>query len=181
MMRIDLTPEEITAHVASVLQKLEQEADKHFRNGDFTIRDLVPSDMPGLSNNEWTETSGGSDNAYATTTMGDGTAIADDTLIALWGLQIITPHTLPPVTVFRITVGAALRSQFSLYPIIPIINSGTAVGDQFNPKIGYLMTPLIITANKTLKIEEYVVTTSTAYTPVFHGAVAEPNGKLIEA
>ena len=180
ILRVDVPPQEQDRMIDSYLAQLERTAEQEFKEGNFTIRDLVPSDLPGYTNEEFTETSG-SDNAYATTTGGDGTAIADDTILMIWGLQIFTTATSPIITVFRFTVGASLRSQVNLYPLWPVSNTGTAVGDVFFPKMGMLMTPIIVTKQQILKIEEFTIEATTAYIPLFHGAVAEKQGKTLEA
>ena len=161
----------------AALHQTEQEAEKEFGpRTDFTIRDLVPSDMPGLTTEEWVETSGSVDNAYAQTTMGDGTAIADDTIMCIYGFSSHTIDTpsAPDITTLRITVGAALRAQLNLYPIL-------VYDAQLAPKKGYLDTPIILTPNQTLKIEEFVTTTSQVYQLAVHGFIAEKAGKVLQA
>lgn len=181
ILRIDMPGDEIDRLVNSALNQLEILGEREFGGRNFTIRDLVPSDLPGFTNEEFVETSG-SDNAYADTTGGDGTAIADDTILMIWGIAIITPAVSPIVTVFRFTVGASLRAQVSLYPLWHNINSGTAVGDDLGPlKIGYLMTPIGITKQTNLTIQEFTIEATTAYRPVFIGATAEVQGRTIEA
>lgn len=181
ILRVDLPPEEIDRLINSALNQLEMIAERDFQGREFTFRDLVPSDLPGFTNEEFVETSG-SDNAYATTTGGNGGATADDTILMIWGISIITPAQTPTVTVFRFTVGASLRSQVNLYPLWSIINTGTAAGEVSGQvKTGYLMTPIAVTKETNFTIEEYTIEATTAYRPVFHGAVAEIQGRTIEA
>lgn len=180
ILRTDLPLEESNDMVNQALAELENIAKKEFDGRAFTIRDLVPSDLPGFTNEEFVETSG-SDNAYATTTGGDDTAIADDTVLMIWGISIITPVVSPIITTLRISVGAALRAQLNVYGLWQIINTGSAAGEVSVPKIGYLLTPIGVTSRQKLKIEEFTITATTAYIPVYHGATAEINGKTIEA
>jgi hypothetical protein len=47
--------------------------------------------------------------------------------------------------------------------------------------VGYLVSPLIITSQQTIKVQQRVVTASTTNQIIFHGFVAEIQGKTIEA
>ena len=154
-LRVINEPSEADRLVDVALNQLEAVAEDHFSGRNFTIRDLVPSDMPGNSNNEWTEASGGSDNEYATTAL--------------------------PVTTLRFTVGASLRAQVDLHEIVTLITGGTAAGGPLSPRKGFLMSPLIITSQQVLKIEEYVTATTGTYQMYFHGFIAEIQGKTLEA
>lgn len=181
ILRIDLPEQEVDDLVTRALNQLEEIAEGEFSGRAFTFRDLVASDFPGFTNNEWLETSG-TDNTYTTTTGADGTAIADDTILAIWAISIITPRITPVVTVFRITAGASLRAQVSLYDLWSVINTGTPAGEVSGQvKKGYLMTPVFITKQTNLTIESFNIEASVAYRPVFHGATAEIQGRTIEA
>ena len=182
-LRIAHDPQEADRLYDVALNQVEAVAESHFTGRNFTIRDLVPSDMPGNSNNEWTETSGGTDNAYDTTTAGSGAAIADDTILCIYGVTFPTPYTAAtlPVTALRFTVGASLRAQVDLHEIVTLEQGGTGAGEAVVPRKGFLTTPIIITSQQTLKIEEYVTAASGAYQMFFHGFVAEIQGKTIEA
>jgi len=182
-LRVINEPSEADRLVDVALNQLEAVAEDHFSGRNFTIRDLVPSDMPGNSNNEWTEASGGSDNEYATTTAGSAAAIADDTVMLIYGVTFPTAYatTALPVTTLRFTVGASLRAQVDLHEIVTLITGGTAAGGPLSPRKGFLMSPLIITSQQVLKIEEYVTATTGTYQMYFHGFIAEIQGKTLEA
>ena len=161
------------------LEEITRVATQQFGAGqDFTVRDLLPSDMPGQANNDAVETSGGTDNAYDTTTQGDGTAIADDTVMLINGVSIPTVQAANAaiVTALRITVGASLRSQVSLYPIL---SYGTEAQSATVVKKGWFMTPVVITKNQILTIAEYVTTLTTAYELVLYGLIAEVEGRVV--
>ena len=179
-LRVIQEPGEADRLVDVALNQLEAVAEDHFSGRNFTIRDLVPSDFPGNSNNQWTEGAGGSDNEYATTVAAAGTAIADDTVLLIYGVTFPTPYTSATITVtaLRFTVGASLRAQISLDEIQTFALSAIGFVD---PKKGFLSTPLIITSQQTLKIEEWTITATTAYQLKFHGFVAEIQGKTLEA
>lgn len=181
-LRVIHDPQEADRLYDVALNQVEAVAEDHFSGRNFTIRDLVPSDMPGNSNNEWTETSG-SDNEYATTTAGNASAIADDTIICIYGVTLPTPTSTaaPIVTALRVTVGASLRAQLDLHEILTFEQGGTGAGEAVVGKKGFLQTPIIITSQQTLKIEEYTTTATTAYQMHFHGFVAEIQGKTLEA
>jgi hypothetical protein len=178
-LRVIHDPQEADRLYDVAVNQTEAIAESHFSGRNFTIRDLVPSDMPGNSNNEWTETSG-SDNEYATTTAGSGSAIADDTIICIYGLTMptATATSAAIISTLRFTVGASLRAQVDLHEIMTF--QASAVGN-IAAKKGFLATPIIITSQQTLKIEEYSITATTAYQMHFHGFVAEIQGKTIEA
>lgn len=175
--------EEIDRMIDTNLNQLEQLAEKEFKGRNFTIRDLVGSDLPGNSTNIFTETSSGA-TGYATTTGGDNTAIADDTILMIWGIQLPNAQDWDTliVTGFRISVGASLRAQFSVGSILQIKEAiGTAVAAPYaTAPVGYLMTPIVVTSQTTLKIEEYS-TTDEQYLAIWQGAVAEIQGKTLEA
>lgn len=160
----------------SALAKTEEVAEAEFEGAAFTIRDLLPSDMPGLTANLWAETAGTAANAYATTTAGNGGAIADDTILCLYAFTLETTDTpsTPDVTVMRVTVGASLRAQLSLYDVM-----------HFNAdhphRKGYLDSPIIITKNQNLTIDEFTETATQTYEPVWYGFTAEKVGRVIEA
>ena len=178
MLRTGLSPQQADALIEAAKAQLEQESLGAFGARDFTFREMLPSDLPGYTNEEWLETSGG-DNAWSTTTGGDGTAIADDTILCIYGVSIITPAVSPIISALRFTVGASLRAQFSVYNIWPIINGGTAVGDNLRVPVGYLASPIIIHKQTTLTIAEYTIEATTAYRMVLHGVTAEVKGKSI--
>ena len=181
-LRVIEEPSEADRLVDVALNQLEAVSEDHFNGRNFTIRDLVGSDFPNSSNNEWAEASGSADE-YATTALANGTAIADDTVLLIYGMTMPTPTTTvgPIITALRFTVGASLRAQVSLAEIQTMITGGTAAGGPLSPRKGFLSTPIIITSQQTLKIEEWTVTATTNYQLHFHGFVAEIQGKTIEA
>lgn len=183
-LRVIHDPQEADRLYDVALNQTEAIAENHFSGRNFTIRDLVPSDMPGNTNNEWTETSG-SDNAYATTTAGNASAIADDTVICIYGITFPTPTatSAPLVTTLRFTVGASLRAQLDLYKILNFQspNVDEAIHTTGSDLIGYLMTPLIITSSQNVKIQQRIVTAGGTIHLIVHGFVAEVQGKTLEA
>lgn len=186
-LRVDLTPDEISQMRDENFAVLEQLAEKEFNGRDFIIRDLMPSDFPGITTEEYTETSS-TDNTWTDTTAGNGGAIADDLIIMIEGLSLYdqqsTTGRTPPVSAFRIDVGAARRAIFSVYPLFRggnVAQSGTAAGGVQNVPTGYLMTPIIATKTKTLLIQEYNITASAVYVAAWFGLAAEISGASIQA
>ena len=181
-LRVISDPQEADRLYDVALNQLEAISEGHFSGRNFTIRDLVPSDFPGNSNNQWTESAGGTDNTYDTTAAGNGSAIADDTVLCIYGVTFPTPYTAATLTVtaLRFTVGASLRAQVDLHEIVTLEQGGTGAGEAVAPKKGFMVTPIIITSQQTLKIEEYG-TASGTYEMFFHGFVAEIQGKTLEA
>lgn len=168
----------------STIKKLVEIAQNDLPGMDLTVRDLLPSDLPGFTNNEFVEQSG-TDNQWAATTGGDGTAIANETFLALTGFSVLTPRAHDEdhvVTAMRTTVGAATVSQVTLYNTSPVINTGTAAGEFLGSPAtlgGVLETPVLARANQTITIEEYTVTATTEYLMAVCGLVCEKAGKTI--
>jgi len=190
-LRVVNDPIEADRLIDVALNQLEAVAESHFNGRNFTIRDLIPLDAPGLSlyatatdANEWTDATG-SDNTWDDTTLWDGTPISDDTVMLLYGVSVPLPTTTaaPNVTALRFTVGASLRAQVDLYKILNFQSADTAetVLTTGSTLIGYLMAPIIITSSQNVKIQQRVVTASATHQIIFHGFVAEVQGKTLEA
>ena len=175
VLKIVEDPNEAQRLYESSIDELQRVAEEEFHGNKYIIRDLVPSDMPGITNNGWVETSGVV-NTYATMTMGDGTSIADDTVMLIYAISSPTIDSIaaPDITTMRFTVGAALRAQVNLYDIL-------LYNGNHKERMAYFMTPLIITKNQNVTIEEFVVTSNEAHQKVLYGLIAEKAGKLIEA
>ena len=190
-LRVVNDPLEADRLIDVALNQLEAVAESHFNGRNFTIRDLIPLDTPGLSlyttatdANEWTDSTG-SDNTWDDTTLWDGTPIADDTVMEIYGISCPLPTTTaaPNVTALRFTVGASLRAQVDLYKILQFQSPDTAEAAHTTGSelIGYLMTPIIVTSSQNVKIQQRVVTASATHQIIFHGFVAEVQGKTLEA
>jgi hypothetical protein len=115
----------------------------------------------------------------------DGTAIADDTVMLIYGVSCPLPTTTaaPNVTALRFTVGASLRAQVDLYKVLNFFSPDNAEAQLTtgSSTVGYLSTPLIVTSQQTVKVQQRVVTASTTHQVIFHGFVAEIQGKTLEA
>ena len=184
-MRVVNDPSEADRLIDVALNQLEAVAEDHFSGRNFTIRDLIASDAPSSPTAiEWTDTPG-TDNTWDTNTLWDGTAIADDTVMLIYGFSMPLPTTAaaPSATALRITVGASLRAQVDLYKIlqfVPVSIEHDALTSGSN-LVGYLVSPVIITSQQTVKIQQRIVTAGGTMHLVVHGFVAEIQGKTIEA
>ena len=184
-LRVVNDPGEADRLIDVALNQLEAIADDHFNGRNFTIRDLIALDAPSSPTaNEWTDSSG-TDNTWDDTTLWDGTAIADDTVMCSYGVSVpfSTTTAAPVSTALRFTVGASLRAQVDLYKILhfgvpDVAEAGVITGGDAT---GYLMSPIFVTSQQTVKIQQRVVTASTTNQVIFHGFVAEIQGKTIEA
>ena len=190
-LRVVNDPIEADRLIDVALNQLESVAESHFNGRNFTIRDLIPLDAPGLSlyatatdANEWSDSTG-SDNTWDVTTLWDGTPISDDTVMEIYGVSVPLPTTTaaPNVTALRFTVGASLRAQVDLYKILNFQNPDTGESNLTTGStlIGYLMSPIIITSSQNVKVQQRVVTASATHQIIFHGFVAEVQGKTLEA
>ena len=184
-LRVVNDPAEADRLIDVALNQVEAVAEGHFSGRNFTIRDLIPLDAPSSPTaNEWTQSSG-TDNTWAATTLWDGTAIADDTIMCIYAISVPLPTvtTAPNVTALRFTVGASLRAQVDLYKILHFTSPDTGESTQTtgSEATGYLVSPLIITSQQTVNVQERVVTAGVTHNIIFHGFVAEIQGKTIEA
>jgi len=163
---------------------------------DWVARHLHADDMPGGTAREWTETTGVTSETFVAAALGDGTAIADDTFIGIYGAQFIfspvrnavnnyrNPFT-PPVTFVRFTVGGTRVAEWDLYPIWrttghqgPSSTATEKLGSMIDWPVGIAESPIFITQNKTLLVEFYeqVPTTATSFGLMFHGIVVQKRG-----
>lgn len=174
-----MRPERIDGILKRTLNKLVEVAQEDMPGVNITVRDLVPSDMPNQTNNEWTEASGSGDNAWTDMALIDGTGIADETFIAIYGCQFISGHSTPPITGLRIEVGASRVAQWSLYSISRDYTLTSSGATQHTAPLGITENPIIIRQNQTLLVQEYVTETTITYRLAFFGFVAEKAGKTI--
>ena len=178
----ELGPERIASLIDDSLALLVETAFDIFKGADITIRDLRPTDLPVPTNEEWVDASGGSDNAWDVMTMANNTAIDDNLCIAIWGVRILAVDVdlAPPVSLYRFTVGAAIRAFWNVTHLFSLNNAGTAAGEVHGINQGaYADSPIIVTQNQTLQIEHYTIETSVTYRPVFLGAAAERVGRTL--
>ena len=190
-LRVVNDPLEADRLIDVALNQLEAVAEDHFNGRNFTIRDLIPLDTPGLSlyttatdANEWTDTPG-TDNTWDDNTLWDGTPIADDTVMLLYGFSMPLPTVpgAPSATALRITVGASLRAQVDLYKILQFQapDTGETSLTSGSNLVGYMVTPMIVTSQQTVTIAQRIVTAGGSMHLIVHGFVAEIQGKTIEA
>lgn len=172
-----LPPERIDGIKTATMRKLLELAEAALPGKKLIIRDLTPLDL-ALTNNEWTETSGASDNTWADTSI-TGT-LADDRWVAILGIKILSGHTTPPISALKFTVGGSEVARWDLYKAFAtyiLTTSGAVQHD--NPEC-ITEGPIIITKNTPFTVAEYVIEASTAYKPVLFGFVCESEGKTIK-
>lgn len=164
----------------------------------WIVRDLLPRDLPPTSATlagEWNESTGTTISTYQTAAIGNGTAIADDTFIGIYGAQFLwaegrngnadlRPMRMP-VSQVRFTIGGTRVAEWDLSPIWYTIAqrgaASSAVGvlaaaTQF--PVGIAESPIFIGQNTTVLVEFYenVGTTITDFSMKFHGLVVEKRG-----
>ncbi len=158
--------------------------------GNFIIRDMMPMDGPALSTQVWGVEASASSVAYATTAAWDGTQIADNVYLALWGVKMATPASTettaityptdlePVVSAFRISLGQAQVAIWNLYPIVHVMQPDMDQASNFIPQTGLAESPLIVTKEQYIEIEEYSsIATADEYNAWWLGATAEPVGR----
>lgn len=182
MPRDDVPVDVIHAIRMGSIEKLVQVAREDLGSGmRLTVRDLLPVDI-GYTNQEYTDTSGATDNAYAATSISADT-IANNTFVVVWGVRLHFPIvgvTSPPVTVLRWTVGGARVAQWSLYNIAHTQHPDNVEAFGIRPITGISLSPIIIRQNMPLTVDAYVVTVSTGFVVTYDGAVCEPEGSILK-
>ena len=167
-------------------------------NSDWIVRHLHPGDLPPTTTTarEWQEVTGTTSETFVTAALGDGTSIADDTFIGIYGcqwlwapvrngpIQFRSPWR-PPVTFVRFTVGGTRVAEWDLYTIWkthahqgPSSTVTEKLGSEMNFPVGIGESPILIAQNKSLLIQYYeqVPTTATTFGLMFHGFVVEKRG-----
>jgi len=162
----------------SAIEQVEDVAQRSLGQGvTLTTRDLQPADI-GYSNQQFTETSG-TDNTWSDTTI-SAKSIADETFLVIWGVQMIIPGIVElPISAIRFVIGGGRVAQLSLYGMQQPHTPDAAEAGIFRPITGMFLSPIVITQNSVLTIQEYNVTATTAYQMVFEGVAVEREGKLI--
>ena len=156
----------------------------------LTARDLVGSDMPNLSNNDWLETTEGS-GAYANAAFATGSAIADETFIGIYGFQQIMHEdtdadrggSTPVATVMRFDIGGTRVAQWDMQSTFV----GNALAGASDTSFGGAMehdqaiseSPVIVTQNQNLTVSFWEVTTTLDFVVALLGFVVEKAGRTI--
>lgn len=142
-------------------------ARRELGNIELIVRAGVPSDMPDLSNNDWTETTSAS-NSWTNTAFAAGGSIADNTFLGIYGVHILTledaagvtgwgsAQTAPPVTAMRTTIGGSRVAQWDLNTLLRAVAQAGTAATAYGPltvyPAGYVESPVIVTQNKDLTI-----------------------------
>ena len=113
---------------------------------EWIIRDLKPSDL-GETNEVWAETITAAGNAYQNSQI-SSQSTADMKVIGIYGVLDLSYHQW--VSAIRITGGAAVRAEWSLFPFLGALDS------DLKARTGFAMTPIILGENTPIKVEYYV-------------------------
>ena len=136
--------------------------------------------MPATSatNRMWLETTGTTTDQFINAAIGNGTAIADDTVIAIYGCRWFysempsfaplnrQPHR-PPVTTLRIVVGGTRVAEWDLFTIFNATagrGANTSLGTTISPilwvqPVGIAESPIIVKPRTTLLLQYNEVST----------------------
>jgi len=164
---------------SAAIRMLLQKAEEALPGKKLVIRDLTPQDL-GLTNNEWTETSGSTDNAWDDISVANKT-IEDNRFVAIVGCRVLSGHTTPPISALKFTVGGSEVARWEVTKAFNTYTLTTSGAVQHENPVCYTEGPIIITQNMSLTISEYVIETATAYKLAFIGYVCEPEGKTLKA
>lgn len=166
--------------------------------GDYIVRSLHRGDMPATSatNRTWLETTGTTSDQFINAAVGNGTAIADDTVIGIYGCRWLysevpsfaptnrMPHR-PPVTTVRIVVGGTRVAEWDLYTIFnasALRGANSSLGTNtpaflWVQPTGIAESPVIIKPRTTLLIQyNEVSTVAVDFVIQFLGIVVEKTG-----
>ena len=180
-------PGELTTLYNRTIEKLYDVTIRQLPRKDITIRDLKPDDFPGTTDgvNDYVQETAGTADTYTASALAAGTAIADETFLALMGLAITTVEldtASPRAAGLRIIVGGSRVAWWNMYPIIRYQSAiGTEVGGSMNKTdemYGFALTPVIVSQNQTLEIQE-ASNSAAAYDWNWVGLCAEPVGRFI--
>ena len=173
----ELRLERVDGIWSAAAKKLLEKAEEALPGKRLIIRDLTAEDLL-LTNNEWTETSGATDNAWADTSI-TGT-LADGRFVAILGVKVLTGHTTPPISALKFTVGGSEVSRWDLYKAFKAYTLTTSGAVQHNNPECITEGPIIITQNTPFTIAEHVIEASTAYKLAIFGLVCETEGKTLK-
>lgn len=180
-----------------VKEMLTYQAVKEEGPSDWVARSLHPGDMPPTTTTarDWFETTGTTSETFVDAAIGDGTAIADDVFIGIYGGQFQSSENrdeaginIPlrlPVTAVRFVVGGTRVAEWDLNAIWKTVVRGIAstsstskVAGQIDWPVGIAESPIYIMQNKTLLIQYYEEAPNSATDFVFQflGVVVEKRG-----
>lgn len=162
--------------------------------GDWIARSLHPGDMPPttVTVRDWFETKATTGSSFVDAAIGDGTAIADDTFIGIYGgmfhmaearnlVGVHIPYR-PPVTAVRFVVGGTRVAEWDLFSIwkaigVSATTSVLEVAGAVDFPVGIAESPVFISQNKTLLLQYYEMgTIATDFVFQLLGTVVEKRG-----
>ena len=174
-----------------LLERLEQLAHEQLGFGTrLTARDLVGSDMPNLANNDWLETTEGS-NAYANAAFATGSAIADETFIGIYGFKQIMQEDADAdrggshlaVATIRFDIGGTRVAQWDMHSTFTATaiagNAVNSFGGAMEHSVAIAESPVIVTQNQNLTVSFWEVATTLDFTVALLGIVVEKAGRTI--
>ena len=177
----DMDAGEVMDRKDQAIRKLEAlTMDRLGAETKLITRDLTPTDL-GLTNEEWTDTTGSTDNDYENHVIAGGSTytIANRVFVVIWGVRNLTPATgagTQVVTRFRVTVGGSRVAEWSLMGTWQYQSPDTTEAAVIKPLAAIADDPIFVEQNLELKLEQYVTTTSGDFRIALEGAVCEPSG-----
>ena len=177
----DMPADEVLARKDEAILKLEALAmDRLGADTKLITRDLKPTDL-GLTNEEWTDTTGSTDNTYENHIVAGGSTytINNRVFVVIWGVRNYTPATgagTQPITRLRITVGGSRVAEWNLMGVQMSHSPDTTETAVIRPIAAIADDPIFVEQNLELLLEQYVITTSAVFKMAIEGAVCEPSG-----
>lgn len=192
-----MSPGRVDGIIRHVIDMLMYYAVKDHGGGDWIARTLHAGDLPptGTTAQEWFETTGTTSETFVTAAIGNGTAIADNTYIGIYGAQFHSSEARdgvaarapyrPPATAVRFTIGGSRVAVWDLYTIWktvahigPDSTPTEKLGSDIDFPVGVAESPIFVAQEKTVLIEYYeqVPNTATDFVLQLHGVVVERRG-----
>lgn len=189
VQRADLLgPRKVDGLINALIRRLAAEAHAELGPQDLIARDLLPGDLPGDSNHDWLETTGGSDNTWVASANGDGTVIAIDTWLGIYGYKWVQAEEAdgedgadtPPVTAIRHIVASTTVAQWDLYRGFTSVAESTTPANTLGPAIDYptmiAESPVIVGPSQIYEVDFYEIEGTLDFRIQLLGVVVEKRG-----
>ena len=193
-----MDPRRVDGIIKATIDLCVHTAEELVGGGDYVVRSLHRGDVPATSatNRTWLEATGTTTDQFITAAIGNGTAIADDTVIGIYGCRWLYTERptsgvasylahKPPVTTMRLVVGGTRVAEWDLYTIFNAIaskggvSSASVTTPAANPNypIGIAESPVLVKPRTTLLIQyNEISTAATEFGIQLLGVVVEKTG-----
>ncbi len=166
----EMAPGRVDGIIKHVMEMLTWMAVAEEGEGDYVARSLNGDDMPGGTVRDWLELSGVVSETFIAAARGDGTAVANNTWLGIYGFKYIAGSSRllagirapyrPPITAMRFTVGGTRVAEwdlFNMWRAVAHVGPNSSATEKLAGMIefptGIAESPILIGQNKTLLVE----------------------------